>query len=334
MYSTNQFLESLYNKLQPEKKLADLNKEEFEKEKSIRIQKLKELFKLDELKELFDKDITYEIEDNFEEMSIQIDKYRVDAIDGLQFPVYHVKPEKPNGKKILFLHGHDDLGIMGALLERHDKVRYHKMIPLKLAKEGYDVYAPEFIGLGEAHYNDFPKGSEKPSGCLPNSNFLTLLGFSIGGFRVYQAIRTLDFLNKSGIDDKLTVFGISGGGMTAQHLLPLDDRIENGIVACYANTYADSILAKDHCSCNYVPGLLRLGDSYEMLALAAPKKLFTVNGKADRGFPKAGSEKAFEYLEKVYANLGVSHNYTGRLIEGRHEIDEEAIISWLNHNVL
>ena len=101
MYSTNQFLESLYNKLQPEKKLADLNKEEFEKEKSIRIQKLKELFKLDELKELFDKDITYEIEDNFEEMSIQIDKYRVDAIDGLQFPVYHVKPEKPNGKKIL-----------------------------------------------------------------------------------------------------------------------------------------------------------------------------------------------------------------------------------------
>ena len=51
MYSTNQFLESLYNKLQPEKKLADLNKEEFEKEKSIRIQKLKELFKLDELKE-------------------------------------------------------------------------------------------------------------------------------------------------------------------------------------------------------------------------------------------------------------------------------------------
>ena len=39
MYSTNQFLESLYNKLQPEKKLADLNKEEFEKEKSIRIQK-------------------------------------------------------------------------------------------------------------------------------------------------------------------------------------------------------------------------------------------------------------------------------------------------------
>lgn len=85
-------------------------------------------------------------EDNFEEMSIQIDKYRVDAIDGLQFPVYHVKPEKPNGKKILFLHGHDDLGIMGALLERHDKVRYHKMIPLKLAKEGYDVYAPEFIG--------------------------------------------------------------------------------------------------------------------------------------------------------------------------------------------
>ena len=96
-----------------------------------------------------------------------------------------------------------------------------------------------------------------------------------------------------GIDDKLTVFGISGGGMTAQHLLPLDDRIENGIVACYANTYADSILAKDHCSCNYVPGLLRLGDSYEMLALAAPKKLFTVNGKAEQRLSKGRKRESF-----------------------------------------
>lgn len=333
MYSTNKFLNKLYNSVQPEKKIIDLNNAEFEEEKKIRVEKLKELFKLDELNQLFDKEITYKVEDNFEEMSIQIDKYRLDAIEGLEFPVYHIKPENPNGKVILYLHGHDDLGIMGALLERHDKVRYHKMMPLKLAKEGYEIYAPELIGHGDAHYEDFPTGSGKNAGCVPNSNFMTLLGFSLGGFRVYQTIRTLDFIEKLGVSNKLTVFGISGGGMTAEQILPLEDRLDSGVIACYPNTYEKSILAKDHCCCNYVPGLLRMGDSYELLALSAPKKLYTVNGKADRGFPMAGSEEAFKYLRQVYDNLGISDNYTCELIEGRHEISEEAILAWFKNNV-
>lgn len=332
MYSTNQFLKKQYKKLTEEKDLLKLSKEEFNEEKTNRIKELKEILKLDELRNLFDKEITYEIEKKFEEMGIQIDKYRLEAIDGLDFPVYHIKPENPKGKVILYLHGHDDLGLMGALLERHDKVRYHKMIPLKLAHEGYDVYAPELIGHGDAHYIDFPKGSKKNSGCLPNGNFITLLGFSLGGFRAYQSLRTLDFMDKLEAANDVTVFGISGGGMTTQHILPMDDRIKSGIVACYSNTYADSILAKDHCSCNYVPGLLRLGDSYQLLALAAPKKLFTVNGKSDRGFPLAGSQKAFDYIKNVYENMGVSGNYTSEIIEGRHEIDEDSIISWLNVN--
>lgn len=331
MYITNQFLEKQYKNIQPKTDLASLSIEEFEVEKKVRIEKLKELLKLDEQSALLDREISYELDNNFEEMGIQIDKYRLQAIKELDFPVYHVKPNKPNGKVVFYLHGHDDLGIMGALIERYDKVRYHKMIPLKLAEAGYSVYAPELIGHGEAHYEDFPKGSNNSSGCLPNVNFMSLLGFSVGGFRVYQAVRTLDFMEMLGVSDNITVFGISGGGMTAQHILPVDNRIDNGIVACYANTYEDSILAKDHCRCNYIPGLLRLGDSYDLLALSAPKKLLTVNGKADRGFPAAGSNKAFEYLNKIYSNLGVSENYKGELIEGRHEIDENVIISWLEN---
>jgi len=333
MYNANGFLDKLYKQIQPQRSLSDYKKDEFEQERNKRIEEFKKVLKLQELSELFDKKLSYKIESDFESMEVQIDKYILDAIDGLKFPIYHLKPENPNGKTILYLHGHDDLGIMGALLERYDKVRYHKMIPLKLAKEGYDVYAPELIGHGDARYIGFPKGTDNIAGCLPISHFLTLAGFSIGGFRVYQILKTLEFLEKSGIDNNISVFGISGGGMSAQHIIAIDDRITSGIVACYPNTYLDSILAKDHCVCNYVPELLKFGDSAELLALAAPKRLFTVNGKSDKGFPKAGSEAAFKFLKKVYENLECSDNYTAMLIDGRHEIDVNVIIEWLNKNI-
>lgn len=333
MYNTNEFLENLYKQIQPQKDLSECKKEEFENLREERKANLKNLLKLEQLEQIFDKELLYELENSFESMQIQIDKYTLDAIEGLKFPVYHVKPQNPNGKVILYLHGHDDLGIMGALLERYDKVRYHKMIPLKLAKEGYDVYAPELVGHGDARYVGFPKGSDNVAGCLPISHYLTLAGFSIAGFRAYQTLKTLDFMEKFGINENIAIFGVSGGGMTAQHIIAIDDKITAGIIACYPNTYSDSILAKDHCICNYVPGVLELGDSAQLLSLAAPKKLFTVNGIYDRGFPKAGSENAFEYLKKVYENLGCVENYTSMLIEGRHEIDENVITDWFNNNI-
>lgn len=331
-YTTNLFLEQLLQDVQPKQNLLNCEKSEAETIKKDGIQMLESILKLNELKRLFETDIFYEIEENFESMEIQIDKYKLTALRNLDFPVYHLKPENPKGKAVLYLHGHDDLGIMGAILERYDKVRYHKMIPVKLAKAGFDVYAPELIGLGEAGFDDFPTGSKRVAGCVPNAAYLTLAGFNIAGFRAYQAIRTLDFMERIGVSGGVSVFGISGGGMTTQHILPLDARLSQGIVACYANTYQDSVLAKEHCTCNYVPGLFQLGDSANLLSLALPKKLLTVNGVWDRAFPEKGSRKAFDYLEKVYEKYGFGKNYTWKLIEGKHEIDEKVIIDWLENN--
>lgn len=331
-YTTNDFLKQLYHDIQPKKNLLNCERSEIEAVKRDGINKLKSLLKVNECKQLFDRELYYEIEDNVESMGIQIDKYRVSAIKNLDFPVYYLKPERPKNKAILYLHGHDDMGVKGAILERYDKVRYHKMIPVKLAKAGYDVFAPDEMGMGEAGFFDFPTGSEQLAGCLPNANYLTLAGFSLAGFRAYQSIRTLDFMEKLGKWESISAFGISGGGMTTQHVFPIDSRLQRAIVACYPNTYENSILAKDHCICNYVPGLLTLGDSAALLSLAAPKKLLAVNGQKDRGFPEAGSRKAFEYLEKVYDKMNALENYTGKLIDGRHEIDEEVILGWLEEN--
>lgn len=329
-YLTNDFLQNLYKKIQPEKDLLTCGQDEMLSFQKQQKEKFQEILKLDELKRMFDKEIAYECELTMESMGISIDKYCLSAIEGLDFPVYHIKPAKPNGKAVLYLHGHDDLGIMGGLLDRTDKVRYHKIIPVKMALAGYDVIAPELIGYGEAGFFGFPRGEEKINGCLINQRYLIMAGFSIAGFRVYQSMRTLDFMEKMGMSDNITAFGISGGGMICQHISVLDDRVKKVLVACYANTYQHSVLAKEHCPDNYVPGLLRVGDSYELLALVAPKPMLTVNGIWDRGFPEAGSKIAFEYLEKVYERFGVKDRYQGIIFEGKHEIDEKIIIDWLN----
>lgn len=328
-YRSNQFLTQLYEQIQPEESLLTCEKGRMEQVRKEKISILKDVLALEKEKQYFDMDLSYELDSQFESMGVVIDKYVLKNIKGLDYPVYHIKPDKPKKKTVLYLHGHDDLGIMGALLYRTDKVRYHKMIPLKLALQGYDVIAPELLGYGEAGFYGFPKNAEQMSGCFINGQYLALAGFSLGGFRVYQAMKTIDFIEQLGLAMEMTAFGISGGGMICQHLSVVEERVKNVLVACYANTYKNSILYKEHCSCNYVPGLLRIGDSYQMLALAAPKPMFTVNGAWDRAFPEAGSHKAFEYLEKVYERLGASDKYEWKLFEGKHEIKEELILDWL-----
>lgn len=328
-YLTNDFLMQLYDHIQPEKDLLTCEKAEMTSFREQQKSRFRQIMQLDELGQMFDKEITYEHDLNMESMGIHIDKYKVSAIQGLDFPIYHIKPTKPNGKTVLYLHGHDDLGIVGGLLDRTDKVRYHKIIPVKMALAGYDVIAPELIGLGEAGFYGFPKGEEKTCGCLINQRYLIMAGFSLGAFRVYQAGRTLDFIEKLGLNMDITAFGISGGGMTCQHLSVLDDRIQKVLVACYANTYKHSVLAKEHCPDNYTPGLLRMGDSYHLLSLVAPKPLLTVNGLWDRGFPEEGSRIAFEYLEQVYERWDAKDQYEGVLFQGKHEIDEDIILDWL-----
>lgn len=331
-YLTNDFLEHLYKSIQPEEDLLNCPKERIDEVRQDGIGRIREILKIDELKKMFDLNIKYELDSTMESMGVSIEKYQLNAVQELPFPVYHILPNQPNGKVILYLHGHDDLGIMGALLERYDKERYHKMIPLLLAKEGYHIIAPELIGYGDARFFDFPTGTEKLNGCVANSHYLTLAGFNIAGFRVYQAMRTLDYMEKIKLCEDVTVFGISGGGMISQQLAVIDGRIHKVLIASYANTYRNSVLNKEHCIDNYVPGLLRAGDSYKLLSLVAPRPLLTVNGISDRAFPEAGSKIAFDFLEKVYERLGVSNHYQGILFEGMHEIKSDIIIKWLKEN--
>ena len=95
------------------------------------------------------------------------------------------------------------------------------------------------------------------------------------------------------------------------------------------NTYEDSILAKEQCIDNYIHGINQIGNSYEILALAAPKRMLLLNGNGDRAFPISGTEKAFAYIKEIYKKYGAEDKLQTYIFEGHHEVNCEIVMKWI-----
>ena len=81
-----------------------------------------------------------------------------------------------------------------------------------------------------------------------------------------------------------------------------------------------------HCACNYIPNLLRFGESADVAGLIAPRPVVMVNGRFDPIFPLAEAERQFTRLKKIYAAFGVPDNCRMVVGEGRHRF--YADIAW------
>lgn len=327
-YSTNRFLEKVYKNKKAKETILTCPEDQIDIYKQTIKTKLAECLKLAELDSVYSCDPTSVKQSEFTTFGVTVEKYCLSAISELPFPVFVLRPQTPNGKQVLYCHGHDDLGVMGALLERYDKVRYHKNLPVLLAKEGYTVVAPEFAGFGDSDYFNFPEGKQPRGGCFAHMAFLTVAGYSVAGLRVLQAKKTLDFMESIGLGDRIYGFGVSGGGMVCEYLGVLDERITGMCISCYASLFRNSILYKEHCVDNYVPGILEVGESHEILSTFSPRPLMTINGIYDRAFPVAGTQIAFPFLDQAYARAG--GNYYSVIFEGKHEINPEEVIAWFN----
>lgn len=330
-YATNTFLERIYNDKKKKENLLTCEQSAIDGYKKQMRKDLDKCLCIQEMDEKYSCQLTYEKEDEFETFGIKVEKYHVSAIQDMPFPIFVLRPKNPNGSQVLYCHGHDDLGIAGALLERYDKVRYHKNLPVLLAKEGFTVIAPEFVGFGESDYFGFPEEKKPRGGCFAHMAFLTAAGYNVAGLRVLQAKKALDFMDAKRLNQRVFGFGVSGGGMICEYLGILDKRIQAMCISCYASLYRNSILYKEHCVDNYVPGVLKVGESHEILSAFAPRALMTINGTYDGPFPIAGTKIAFPFLEKVYERIGGT--YTGVIFEGKHEINADEVLKWFTAQI-
>ena len=81
-----------------------------------------------------------------------------------------------------------------------------------------------------------------------------------------------------------------------------------------------------HCSCNYVPNIVKYFDMGDLLAMACPKYYVQVNGAQDAIFPLSGAKAVFEHGKSAYAEKGVSDRLFHVIGEEGHRFYADA--SW------
>ncbi len=245
---------------------------------------------------------------------------------------------------ILAFHGHgygvkDIVGLWEDGQERFTPAGYHKDFAIELVKSGFIVAAPEIAAFGE-HIPDQSDVDTRFVGQSAPCHFLStwamMLGGSAIGFRVFEAKRLLDYLiTLPEIDaQRIGAMGISGGGMHTFFSTCVDTRIKSAVISGYFCSWFDSILAMNHCLCNFVPGILKLGDLTDLAGLLAPRPILIEAGTYDKIFPIESVRQAFDKLKEIYHLWNAENKTELDEFEGRHQISGQRAYKFLQENLI
>ena len=242
---------------------------------------------------------------------------------------YVLSPKPLNGSApnpgILCLAGHgrgvdDIVGIEEDGTMRSEYGGYQNDFALQCVAHGYSVLAIEQFGFG--HRRD-PAARERGGGnssCQPSSGAALLLGQTMVGWRVYDAMRAFDYLEtRPEIDiNRLGVMGISGGGTTTFFTAAIDRRVKAAVVSGYFNTFRDSILSLSHCMDNYIPNVLQYAEMYDIAGLIAPRALFVESGTEDTIFPIEATRFAVNEASAIFKCFDADDKLGFEVFEAGH----------------
>jgi dienelactone hydrolase len=202
-------------------------------------------------------------------------------------------------------------------------VGYAKEYALQCVEHGYVTFAVEQLALGARRDDAARKSGPTAYSCQPAACAALLLGQSMAAWRVWDAMRAIDYLStRTEVDaSRIATLGASGGGTTSLLTGALDARVKVTVVSAYFNTFRDSIVSISHCPDNYVPGLLQDMEMYDISGLIAPRRLFVESGRNDRIFPIVGSQTAAAKAQGIFRTFGVPEHFGYEIHDGAHEFN-------------
>ncbi len=146
-------------------------------------------------------------------------------------------------------------------------------------------------------------GTPEGPDCYQPAVQALLLGRTLLGERCWDVSRCIDVVLEKfpEIDpERIAIMGNSGGGTTSLYAAALDTRIAAAMPSCAFSGFVPSIAMQYHCSCNYVPGIVKYFDMGDIAGLIAPRPLIIVNGKDDVIFPLDSAKEQLTITRKVY----------------------------------
>ena len=233
--------------------------------------------------------------------------------------------------------GVDDIvGIDGNGKDRSGKPGYEHDFAVQVVELGLAAVAIEPSGFGYRRDPITRKKGPTATACQPAAGSALLLGQTMLGWRVWDTIRTIDWIEtRAELDaSRIGCIGISGGGTCTQFATALDERIKAAFVSGYLNTFRDSIMSLSHCIDNYVPGILNWAENYDVAGLIAPRFLFSEGGNRDPIFPVHATVASFDKVKRVYEVFGVPDRAQQEIFEGVHEFHGKRGLPFLQQALL
>jgi len=217
--------------------------------------------------------------------------------------------------------GVDDIvGIDERGADRTDKAGYQHDFAIQAVEAGMAAVAIEPMAFGCRRDTITARKGLTTSACQPTAGGALLVGQTMLGWRVWDVMRTLDYIaTRPELDSsRVGCMGISGGGTVTLFSTALDPRIRAAFVSGYLNTFRDSVGSLSHCIDNYVPGILNWAEMHDVAGLIAPRPLFVESGEKDDIFPIRASIESFTRAREVYNVFGVQDRIEQEVFPGEH----------------
>ncbi len=197
---------------------------------------------------------------------------------------------------------------------------------LQAVRNGFVAFAIEQRNFGEREEMKLLKRANNR--CQDATSHALMLGRTVIGERVWDVMRGIDYLYTRKEVDKNKIFstGNSAGGTITFYSACVDERIKGALVSCAFCTYKDSIFSISHCFDNYLPGILKYAEMYDLAGLIAPRPFLIVAGNKDDIFPMDGVKKAFRFVKKIYRRFNAEDKT--RLVIGNGGHRYYAELAW------
>ena len=255
------------------------------------------------------------------------EKFIFESRPGLAVLAYLLTPAntKPPYRTLVCVPGHgrgvdDIVGIDDQGQDRTTKDGYQHDFAVQVVEHGLAAVAIEPMAFGCRRGTQARKEGLSHTSCQPVAGAALLLGQTMIGWRVFDVMRTIDWIEtRKELDaSRVGCMGISGGGTCTAFSAALEPRIKAAMISGYLNTFRDSIFSLSHCIDNYVPGILNWAEMYDVAGLIAPRPLFAEAGAKDDIFPVDASRESFARVTKVYETLDAPDHFQTEIFEGTH----------------